>query len=177
MGQTPSYIKTLLVRKNGGKPNGRKVWSIDLETIWLPFFTATNVMGDTVLPADALGAPLRLSYNADGSVKFSKTARPIIRVAKDLSDAIRLIRENFTASLQSYAISVHNENRESWQREVDTAKEAGEPILANDRDKLNTAMAQMLTQSLEKAQSEAKAKRKVAKKVATEEPQKVAVTA
>src|SRR3990172_124444 len=34
--ETPSYIKSLLI-PNGKKPAGRKVWSIDLETVWLPF--------------------------------------------------------------------------------------------------------------------------------------------
>ena len=38
---TPNYIKSLLA-PNTKKPQGRKVWSIDLETVWLPFFTATN---------------------------------------------------------------------------------------------------------------------------------------
>ena len=32
-----------LVKPNSGKPQGRKSWSIDLETIWLPFFHSTNV--------------------------------------------------------------------------------------------------------------------------------------
>ena len=40
--QTPSYIKALLIR-NGKKPAVRRVWSIDLETVWLPFFTATKI--------------------------------------------------------------------------------------------------------------------------------------
>jgi len=32
MVETPSYIKALLI-PNGKKPAGRKVWSIDLETV------------------------------------------------------------------------------------------------------------------------------------------------
>ena len=32
-----------LLQRITRKPQGRKVWSIDLETVWLPFFTATNV--------------------------------------------------------------------------------------------------------------------------------------
>jgi hypothetical protein len=39
--ETPNYIKSL-VMPNGKKPAGRRVWSIDLETVWLPFFYATN---------------------------------------------------------------------------------------------------------------------------------------
>ena len=64
---TPNYIRSLLM-PNGNKPRGRRVWSIDLESVWLPFLTATNTVGDTAIPVDALGAPLRLAYNAVGSV-------------------------------------------------------------------------------------------------------------
>ncbi|GAJ15229.1 unnamed protein product, partial [marine sediment metagenome] len=65
MKDTPNYIKSLLL-PNAKSPRGRRVWSIDLETAWLPFFTATNTMGDTAIPADALGAPIRLAYDKDG---------------------------------------------------------------------------------------------------------------
>ena len=56
---------------NGKKSAGRKVWSVDLETVWIPFFTATNVQGDTAIPHESLGAPVRLSPDKDGSPKFS----------------------------------------------------------------------------------------------------------
>ena len=41
-------------------------------------------MGDTAIPSEALGAPLRLGYNKDGTVKFSNSGKPVIRVAKEL---------------------------------------------------------------------------------------------
>ena len=80
--KTPAYIKNLL-RPNASKPAGRKVWSIDLESTWLPFFTATNAMRETAIPHEALGCPLRLAYNQDASVKFSKAnpGRRILDVA------------------------------------------------------------------------------------------------
>ena len=96
--ETPNYIKNLL-KPTANKATSRKVWSIDLETVWLPFFTATNAMGDTAIPSDALGAPLRLAYNQDSSVKFSKSGKPIIKVAKDISDNVKMVRENFVISL------------------------------------------------------------------------------
>jgi hypothetical protein len=42
--EIPNYIAALL-QPQTQKPTGRKVWSIDLETVWLPFFHATNVAG------------------------------------------------------------------------------------------------------------------------------------
>jgi hypothetical protein len=48
--ETPGYIKSLL-KPTTGKTSSRKVWSIDLETVWLPYFTACNAMGDSAIPA------------------------------------------------------------------------------------------------------------------------------
>lgn len=90
--ETPSYIKALLM-PNGKRPAGRKVWSIDLETVWLPFFTGSNTMGDMGIPTEAFGTPLCLAYDADGSVKFSKTGRPITKVVKELADSVRRQRK------------------------------------------------------------------------------------
>jgi len=156
---TPNYIKALLI-PNGHKPKGRKVWSIDLETVWLPFYTATNTMGETHLSPDALGAPLRLAFDADGSVKFSKTGRPVVRVAKELSDNIRLVRENFSASLISYASGVIAENPDGYKEQVDTARQAGEPIVRKDNEKLQQALAKKVEQELAEAKAEAQAQAK-----------------
>lgn len=155
--ETPQYIKSLLI-PNGNKPRGRRVWSIDLETVWLPFFTSTNVMGDTAVPADALGAPLRLAYNPDGSVKFSKTGRPTTKVAKGLSDNIKMVRENFTATLQAYANGVISENSDSYNVEVEKARQAGEPIVTRDKENLSQAIAKRREQEIDEATAQAEGK-------------------
>jgi len=160
---TPNYIKALLVR-NGHKPAGRKVWSIDLETIWLPFFMATNVMGETHIACDALGAPLRLAYNTDGTVKFSKTGRPVTKVVKELSDQIRMVRENFTASLASYASGVVAENPEGYKAEAQKAIHAGEPIVVKDRQALEEALAKAVEEAVKEAEAKAEAESKQAEK-------------
>ena len=157
--ETPTYIKALLVNNSKKAPQARRVWSIDLETVWLPFFTATNVMGDTTVPADALGAPLRLQYQKDGTVRFSPNGRPVIRVAKDLSDNIRLIRENFTAGLMAYAHGVSMENAEAWRAEVVKDGEAGKPIITHDNEMLSEAIAKVMS-DMSEAQTKAKAEAK-----------------
>ena len=150
MADTPNYIRALLV-PNGKKPAGKRVWSIDLEAIWLPFFTATNTMGDTAIPADALGAPLRLGYNADGSVKFSKTGRPVLKVAKDIADSVRLIRENFATGLIVYATQVSADNPDGYKAQLELAREAGAPITEKDSAQLSKAMAQQLADAMAEA--------------------------
>ena len=113
-----TYIKALVTPQAKKAGTSRRVWSIDLETVWLPFFTATNTMGDTAIPHEALGAPLRLGYNKDGTVKFSLAGRPVIRVAKELSDSVRMVRDNFTASLSDYANGVIMENPDGYKAQI-----------------------------------------------------------
>ncbi len=124
---TPNYI-TALLQPTGKKNATRKVWSIDLEYVWLPFFTATNVQGDTAIPHEAIGAPLRLAKAKDGSVKFSQNGRPVLKVAGELSSQIRLVRENFTASLVNYAGEVQKQQPDGYKAEVEACQKAGEPI-------------------------------------------------
>ena len=154
--ETPSYIKAL-VKPNGTKAAGRRVWGIDLETVWLPGFIATNTMGDTAIPHDALGAPLRLAYNPDGSIKFSKTGRPVMKVAKELQDNVRMVRENFIAGWLAYAKAVREANPEGYKAEIAKAQEAGRPIIEKDRQALEQALA-ILAEAQAEAATKAEAK-------------------
>ena len=155
--ETANYIKALVTPQAKKANTSRRVWSIDLETVWLPFFTATNVTGDTAIPHDALGAPLRLGYNRDGTVKFSNSGRPVIRVVKDLSDSVRMIRDNFTAGLMAYASEVATENPNGFKAEIAKAHEAGVPIITRDNAMLKDAYARMMAEQVE---AELKAKQK-----------------
>ncbi len=139
MTESPSYIKALL-QPNGKQPRGRRVWSIELEGVWLPFLTATNVMGDTAIPLEALGAPLRLAYDRDGAVRFSQSGRPVIRVAKEIADSVRMIRENFAANLLAYANGVATECPDGYKAQVQASMEAGKPIVEADKLALDTAI-------------------------------------
>jgi len=146
------YIKALLTpRTNGNKARTRRVWSIDLETVWLPTFMASNTVGDTAIPQEALGAPLRLAYGKDGAVKFNADGKPIIRVAKEISDNVRIIRENFVANLLAYAGAIQAEHTDDYKAQVELSQQAGKAIIAHDRDELSKAIEAKL-------EAEAKAK-------------------
>jgi len=157
--ETPAYIKQLLRPSQNGKQISRKVWSIDLESVWLPFFTATNVTGETAIANEALGAPLRLQYDQSGAVKFSKSGRPVIKVAKEIADQVRLVRENFTATLTHYANSVAIENPQAYKDQIESARRAGEPIINHDKQRLSDAIAELM----EKQKAEAEGKKAKAK--------------
>ncbi len=154
MKETPNYIKSLLLPTTKS-PRGRRVWSIDLETVWLPFLLATNTMGDTAIPADALGAPIRLAYDKDGSVKFSKSGRPVSRVAKPISDSVTLIRQNFVANLQQYAEQVATDRQKDYAKQGEMATIAGKPIISHDRVELDKAIQLQLEEAMRQAQVEA----------------------
>src|SRR4030042_3845000 len=154
--ETPNYIKAL-VKPNGTKAAGRRVWGIDLETVWLPGFIATNTMGDTAIPHDALGVPLRLAYNPDGSIKFSKTGNPVLKVAKELQDNVRMVRENFIAGWLAYAKAVREANPEGYKAEIAKDQEAGTPIIEKDRQALEQALA-ILAEAQAEAATKAEAK-------------------
>lgn len=165
---TPQYIKTLL-KPNGSKPQGRKVWSVDLESVWLPFFTASNVTEDTHIPHEALGAPLRLAYQADGAVKFSNSGRPVIRVAKELQDNIKLVRENFVAGLQGFTQAVVTERLDEYRTQVKLSQEAGKPIVKRDKMELDKALIEMASKVAQDAQAQVEAVEQVKPKTKVKE--------
>jgi len=157
---TPEYI-AMLLNPAPSRPQGRKVWSVDLETVWLPFFTASNVMGKTVIPPEALGAPLRLAYGKDGVAKFNtNTGKPVIRVAKELGEGVKMVRENLVANLQHFSATVRKNKAEEYKAEVSTSIEAGKPIREADRIAISKAVAEAMAEAMAKqdkaeAQSEA----------------------
>jgi len=173
MKTTPNYIKSLLL-PNAKSTQERRVWSIPLETVWLPFFTATNTMGDTAIPLDALGSPIRLSYDKDGSVKFSKSGRVVTKVVKPIADSVTLIRQNFVANLQQYAEQVATDREEDYAKQIEMATIAGKPIIAHDRIQLDKAIQLQLEEAMRQAEAEAEAE---APEVATEAPEPELVSA
>ncbi len=146
-----TYIKSLLLPTTR-KAQERRVWSIALETVWLPFFTATNTVGDSSIPLDALGAPIRLGYAKDGSVKFRDNGNPVTVVTKPIRDAVALVRENFVAQLKAHAHEIATSMPEQYNNTVKLSIKAGEPILAHDRTELDKAVQQQLATAMAEAQ-------------------------
>jgi hypothetical protein len=76
-----------------GKPGRKPVGNthiITLQTTLLPFFTATNAIGLTRIPQEALEKPIELATNPDGSPKFSRGGRLVTLMNKDISKHIKL---------------------------------------------------------------------------------------
>ena len=73
-------------------------------------------------------------------MRFSQAGRPVIRVAKEISDNVKLVRDNFTANLISYAGEVMTEHSDEYKTQVELAVKAGEPIAQHDRVELSKAL-------------------------------------
>ncbi len=153
MNGTPSYIKSLLMPR-AKAPQGRRVWNIDLETVIVPFFTATNAAGDTAIPHDALGAPLRLGYAKDGSVKFHANGRPNVVVAKPIRDGVAMLRENFVVNLMDYTHKVATEHKDEFENQVKLCVAAGAPLIAHDKEELDKAVKLQMEKAIAEAQQD-----------------------
>jgi len=158
----PGYISAL-VKPLPGRGSDRRAWSIPLAGVWLPFFTATNTAGETAIEAEALGAPLRLQYEKDGTPKFSQNGKPVIRIVKELSEQIRLVRENFMAGLLSYAQAVQKAMPGEYKAQVEVAQKAGGTITTQDAAAL-TAYFEVLKAKAVADQAEAEAETKSKRK-------------
>jgi hypothetical protein len=133
--QTPGYIKALLAPTGSG-PVSRRAWGIDVGNVWVPFFTATNEMGETDIADDVLGAPIRLAKDKDGEVRFTQSGMPVMRVHKDLNNQINVVRDNFVAGLQAYTGSVMEERSDPPQADAERVSrqyDAAKPIIEGDQ--------------------------------------------
>ncbi len=137
--KSPSFISAL-VTPGPGSNSGKKSWSIDVESVWVPFFTATNAQGDTDVSPETLGAPIRLATDKAGAVRFTPTGRPSMRIAPELSQQIRVVRENFVASLQNYTGTVIEENGDAYRHQVERNQAAATPLLEQDTKMLQEEM-------------------------------------
>ncbi len=176
METTPNYIKSLLT-PTAKQAQGRKAWSIDLQQVWIPFFTATNAMGDTAIPHDAIGAPLRLGYDKAGQVRFSQSGRPVVRIVKEVADSVRLVRDNFTANLINYAGQVAKDNTDAYSAQIALAVKAGEVITNHDKNQLSRALQLKAQTEAENAKTETAQAVSEAVKVVKGNGSKVAVHA
>jgi hypothetical protein len=152
---------------------GKRVWGMDLESVVLPHLIATNVMHETDVSLEALGAPIRPNYAKDGTVKFTRNGKPSLSVVKPIRDQVALMRENIIAGIQADTRAVRNDHPEEYTQMVALAKKAGEPIIKADSDNVSAAIKKQIDAAMEEA----------ARKVAAEptpappEPERELVTA
>ena len=78
----------------------------------------------------------------------------MIRIAKDISDNVKLVRDNFIAGLQAYANDTAKELPEAYQESINTAVKAGKPIIDRDLIELDHARDLQLKAQLDAINTE-----------------------
>jgi len=68
--------------------------------------------------------------------KFSQRGRSVLRVAREVNDQIRLVRDNFTFGLMAYAENIRKTMPAEYKARVDGAANAGGPIVSEWRRRL-----------------------------------------
>ena len=130
-------------RKIGG---GKRAWGIHVEQTWVPFFTASNVRGATHIPSDVLGAPERLALDNDGSIKLSKTGRPVTRVHPVLAEHVKVVQDKFVSDLQGYTGVTARELPDAYRAEVDAYQQAGQVELQGMLQSVDDFLASLAAQ-------------------------------
>jgi hypothetical protein len=168
-GDSPDFLTALLAPSKGTR-GSRRAWGIDVETIWVPYFTGTNVEGKTELPDDVLGAPIRLAKTRDGEVRFDNNGRPRMRVAPELNAQVTLVRENFVSALMARVGLVIEERPDEYRQQVAAAQLAGQAVMEQQAHDVAVA-AEML-----RLQQEADAKAVAAEGEHAPEPETPVIT-
>lgn len=141
--QTRQQFASLLA-PNAKTANSRKAWGIDVNTVWLPYFTAAKTVGavnNQDLPDEALGAPIRLARDKAGDIRFSEaTGRPITKVAPELNTMVNRARENFVASLLNQADAIQSEMPDAYAEQVARQDMLAQPLIDKDGQDLETAL-------------------------------------
>jgi hypothetical protein len=145
-GNTSGYIKALLAPTRSAK-GSRCAWGVDVESVWVPFFTATNAMSETTIPDDVLGAPIRLAKDRDGEVRFGSSGRPVMQVHPELNSQIGIVRENFVAGLLAYTGSVMEERPDAYRERVEAQQAAAMPIVEADAKDIAAAEEKLRAQA------------------------------
>ena len=164
--KSPSFISAL-VTPGPGAASGKKSWSVDVESVWVPFFTATNAQGDTNVSPETLGAPIRLAVDKPGVVRFTANGRPSMRIAPELTQQIRVVRENFIASLMNYTGTVIEENGDAYKAQVERNQAAATPLLEQDAKVLQEEMDRIAARAAEETACEEKPEEKAEEKAET----------
>lgn len=137
-----------MVKQSEKKQSERKVWSIPLESVLIPFMVATNAHGITKIDREAIGSPVRLARNTDdGTPKISKGGKLITQVAKPIRDHVSAMRQNYIASIVSATNELANDKPTEYEAELKASIKAGATILKRDNSDIRKFNALIKSQA------------------------------
>lgn len=97
----------------------KRAWSIAVESVWVPFYMATNTAGLTEIGSEALAHPVEIAYGKDGLPRFTDDGRPIMRVNKTLASQVRTARDNYENQLRDFTRNIQAEMPDAFKAQLD----------------------------------------------------------
>jgi hypothetical protein len=154
-----NWIDSIIQPIGAEKQTTRRVKSFDVALL-VNFGIALNVEGKMNIPLEAIGAPLRLATAKDGSVKFSASGKPSVKVAKEIVAFGTMIHTNIVKGIMADTARVFAEQEEAVKLTIQKAGKAAEPILRADAAALEAtyaarAKAEAEAEAVAKAEAEA----------------------
>jgi hypothetical protein len=125
-----------------------------VETVWVPYFTATNVREETELPDDVLGAPIRLAKTKDGEVRFDANGMPRMRVAPELNAQVNLVRENLVSAMMARVGITIEERPDEYRARVAAQQLAGEAVMNQQAHDVTVAVEMLRLEAEAQAKAE-----------------------
>ena len=132
-----------LMKPSPNKAKDRSVWGLPLQGLWIPFFTATNTVGESHIDAGALGCPLRLAVGKDGVPKLKDDGTPRYTVDKEISTGVKVVKDNFAFGLMAFIASTQKAMPTEYKAQVEAAQKAGEKVLEQDQTTLDNYLAEI----------------------------------
>ncbi|MEK7876273.1 MAG: hypothetical protein AAB325_08825 [Pseudomonadota bacterium] len=132
-----------LMKPSPNKAKDRSVWGLPLQGLWIPFFTATNTVGESHINAGSLGCPLRLAVGKDGVPKLKDDGMPRYTVDKDISQGVRVVKDNFAFGLMAFIASTQKAMPTDYKAQVEAAQKAGEKVQEQDETTLGNYLAEL----------------------------------
>lgn len=115
---TVNDVKVMVTPRH--KPvSEKRAWSIGVQSVWVPFYMATNAAGLTEIDPESLAHPVEIAYGKDGLPRFTEDGRPVMRVNKTLSGQVRTARENYEAQLREFVHNIQGEMPDAFKAQVD----------------------------------------------------------
>ncbi|MDO8635679.1 MAG: hypothetical protein Q7R34_05460 [Dehalococcoidia bacterium] len=137
-----NFVHTLM-KPSPNKAKDRSVWGLPLNGLWIPFFTATNTVGESHINAGALGCPLRLAVGKDGVPKLKDDGMPRYTVDKEISTGVRVVKDNFAFGLMAFVASTQKAMPTEYKAQVEAAQKAGAKVLEQDQTVLDNYLAEL----------------------------------
>jgi hypothetical protein len=125
---TPNPLISTLIKPCPKVSGDKRAWSIPVFGVWVPFFTGKNATGETHISHEALGAPVRLAKDGNGSIKFTKSGRPALKLIKELADQVRIVKDNLVAGLVADTQVIRDTMPDAYQAQVEANQKAGEAV-------------------------------------------------